>query len=207
MLDTASGPPPKQPISLCKDLVSYTISLFNLEASCYPENEDLPIWLRNLAGRVERDIISQATGLGRGPFALTSKFVVRLTYHASKEEMSEAIRNVLRSLVATFKPSSAVSALPKASPQARSPEQVTGELPIAKLSESPLQQPDRKSIRQKFVEPLLDAKGWSALDWAKYSGVAYNTASDYLEGITTPYRSTRLKLATSLGIPVEKLPK
>jgi lambda repressor-like predicted transcriptional regulator len=60
--------------------------------------------------------------------------------------------------------------------------------------------------RKAFIMPLLTAKGWSILDWAIASGVDGHTASDYLKGATKPYRSTRKKLADSLGVEVEALP-
>jgi hypothetical protein len=61
--------------------------------------------------------------------------------------------------------------------------------------------------RKAFVDPLLDAKGWSILDWANEADVAYHTAADYLAGKKNPFRSTRVKLAKALGIPVNSLPK
>jgi hypothetical protein len=60
--------------------------------------------------------------------------------------------------------------------------------------------------RKSFVLPILDKKGWSILDWAHNSGVDFNTASNYLKGKTKPYKSTRAKLANSLGVEVLKLP-
>lgn len=62
------------------------------------------------------------------------------------------------------------------------------------------------SERESFVLPILDKKGWSILDWAHNSGVDFNTASNYLKGKTKPYKSTRAKLANSLGVEVLKLP-
>jgi len=72
-----------------------------------------------------------------------------------------------------------------------------------------LSEPDteKKASRKSFVTPLLKAKGWSILDWANKANVSHATAMDYLQDKTAPYRSTRLKLATALGIPVEELPK
>ena len=64
-----------------------------------------------------------------------------------------------------------------------------------------------KISRRGFVIPLLDAKGWSILEWAVEAGVDSATANDYLDNKTRPYRSTRLKLAKALGVPVEQLPK
>lgn len=61
--------------------------------------------------------------------------------------------------------------------------------------------------RAAFLDPILAAKGWSILDWANEARVAYHTARDYHDGTKTPYASTRLKLATALGVPIEKLPR
>jgi len=52
-----------------------------------------------------------------------------------------------------------------------------------------------------------EARGWSLLDWAIHAGVDWHTTSDYANGRTNPYRSTRLKLATALGLSVHDLPK
>jgi lambda repressor-like predicted transcriptional regulator len=68
-------------------------------------------------------------------------------------------------------------------------------------------EPTKKISRREFVEPLLDAKGWSVLEWAVEANVDKATANDYLDNKTSPYRSTRLKLAKALGVPVEQLPK
>jgi hypothetical protein len=62
------------------------------------------------------------------------------------------------------------------------------------------------SIRNAFVKPILTTKGWSILDWANSSGVDFHTANDYLKGATKPYRSTRKKLADSLGVDAGALP-
>src|SRR5260370_2841107 len=64
-----------------------------------------------------------------------------------------------------------------------------------------------KISRNAFVTPLLEANGWSILDWANEARVSHATAIDYLRDTTAPYRSTRLKLAKALGVPVEQLPQ
>lgn len=81
--------------------------------------------------------------------------------------------------------------------------------PIIKpISAKPTKPRTAESIsRREFVEPLLDAKGWSILDWANEAEISHATAIDYLDKKTKPYRSTRLKLAKALGIDVEQLPK
>jgi lambda repressor-like predicted transcriptional regulator len=54
--------------------------------------------------------------------------------------------------------------------------------------------------RRAFVMPLLEAKGWSILDWANDANVSHATAQDYLDNKTKPYPSTRKKLAKALGV-------
>jgi hypothetical protein len=71
--------------------------------------------------------------------------------------------------------------------------------------ESELDVTNPANQRKSFVRHILEGKGWSTLDWAKHSGVDYNTAAAYLKGKKS-YRSTRKKLADSLGIRVEDLP-
>src|SRR5260370_9169566 len=61
--------------------------------------------------------------------------------------------------------------------------------------------------RASFVKPILDEKGWSTLDWAKHSEVDFNTAASYLKGKTRTFKSSRKKLAESLGVEVQKLPR
>jgi lambda repressor-like predicted transcriptional regulator len=61
--------------------------------------------------------------------------------------------------------------------------------------------------RRAFVEPILEEKGWSILEWADEAKVAHATAMDYLQNKTRPYRSTRVKLATALGVSAKQLPK
>jgi hypothetical protein len=97
------GSPPKQPITLCKILAEYATALFNVEWSHYPQNDELPIWLRNLAQRVERDVIAHALNLGHRAVGLTSRFTIGLTYHASEHEMREAVREGLKFRVVGLK--------------------------------------------------------------------------------------------------------
>jgi lambda repressor-like predicted transcriptional regulator len=70
----------------------------------------------------------------------------------------------------------------------------------AELAEKP------KPSREEFVKAILEAKGWSIFDWANEANVSHATAIDYLHGKTKPHPSTRLKLATALGITSQQLP-
>jgi hypothetical protein len=60
--------------------------------------------------------------------------------------------------------------------------------------------------RELLVRPLLEERGWSTLDWALHSSVDVKTAKHYLQGVNS-CASTRKKLAVSLGIAVNRLPK
>lgn len=88
--------------------------------------------------------------------------------------------------------------------------QVIGELSEfsapSKLTQTPAGV-ESGDLRKSFVMPILQTKGWSVHDWAINSGVDFHTANDYLNGKTKPYSSTRKKLAESLGIEVQDLPK
>ena len=60
--------------------------------------------------------------------------------------------------------------------------------------------------REAFFRPLLENLGWSIHDWAKNSNVDFHTANDYIKGNTSPYPSTRKKLADSLRINAKEMP-
>jgi len=64
----------------------------------------------------------------------------------------------------------------------------------------------RADARSAFIVPILEKKGWSILEWATESDVDFHTADNFLKGLTKPYRSTRKKLAQSLGLEPEGLP-
>ena len=65
---------------------------------------------------------------------------------------------------------------------------------------------DLATSRRRVVEPRLTALGWSTLDWAMNAKVDYNTANDYLNGLTAPRRDTIKKLADAIGIAPAELP-
>jgi len=116
--------PPKQPIKLCKVLAEYATALFDIEWTCYPKTDELPTWSRNLAQRVERDIIAHALNLGRRPVGLVSRFTIGLKYHASEDQMREAVRGGLKSRVGDLKPD-APRALPRTIPRSHEPKATT----------------------------------------------------------------------------------
>jgi lambda repressor-like predicted transcriptional regulator len=61
--------------------------------------------------------------------------------------------------------------------------------------------------RESVVNPILEEKGWSLLEFAQEANLDSQTVNDCLKGKTTPYRSTRKKLADALGLRVEDLPR
>jgi hypothetical protein len=71
----------------------------------------------------------------------------------------------------------------------------------------PVHEEKEFSKRRAFVLPLLEQRGWSILDWAQYAGVDFHTANGYFKNKRNPYRSTRKKLAESLGLKCEQLPE
>lgn len=63
------------------------------------------------------------------------------------------------------------------------------------------------SHKESLIRGILERKGWSLFDLAQEARVDPHTVNDYLKGKTTPYRSTRKKLADALGLPIEDLPR
>jgi lambda repressor-like predicted transcriptional regulator len=64
------------------------------------------------------------------------------------------------------------------------------------------------SLRRKaFVQPLLDAKGWSIAQWAEKAKVSRHTANSYLEGNRKTYHTSMRDLADALGVPYQQFPK
>jgi hypothetical protein len=61
--------------------------------------------------------------------------------------------------------------------------------------------------RKAVLEPLLTHRGWSTLDLAQAARVDYNTANDYLNGLTNPRRDTLKKLADALGVSPTEMPE
>lgn len=62
------------------------------------------------------------------------------------------------------------------------------------------------SLRELSIRPLLKEKGWSTHDWAVQSNVDFHTADRYLRGESSPFPSTRKKLADSLEFTINDLP-
>jgi hypothetical protein len=70
-------------------------------------------------------------------------------------------------------------------------------------------QDERAASRKAFIVPKLKAKGLSTEDWAKKATppVDFNTANDYMRGITNPHRDTLKRLADAIGVQVDQMPE
>jgi hypothetical protein len=81
------------------------------------------------------------------------------------------------------------------------------ENPLLKMAKS-IQFTDPVASRRKaFVQPLLDAKGWSVTQWAEQAKVSRHTANSYLEGKRKTYHSSMKDLADALGVSFQEFPK
>lgn len=177
---------PKQPLELIAVLNAYAMALFDTEFREYPSDLRLPHWMMKLAERTGDRVMRVVAELE------VSSLLAKLSYHGvTASQMRESVEEALRQSVKDRLQELRVSV----SPQTPGPE-------LAPTASQTVKEP-----RKAFVMPLLNAKGWSVLDWATEAKVSHATAMDYLQNKTAPYRSTRLKLAKALGITVEELPE
>lgn len=195
-------PPPKQPAHVRAILHSYVRALFQTEASKYPSDPQLKHWLEKLAERTREHVLHAVAEVETG------SIFKRLDHHGvTMSEMRDTVDEALRQSAQEYLQTSAA---PQQITEAESKRKLSGKLadtvPHAPAPEPPKTQAAPKPSRKEVVIPLLEAKGWSVLDWANEAGVAYHTASDYLSGSKNPFRSTRVKLAKALGISVNQLP-
>jgi len=63
-----------------------------------------------------------------------------------------------------------------------------------------------KRLSRHEVTKILENKGWSLRDFATQAKVDVHTVTSYMKRKSTPYRSTRKKLADALGVSPEALP-
>ena len=205
-----TGPrPPKLTARFYLVLSNYSTELLYMEASKYPRyppSRYFPDWLRNLARRVEDHVIAVVKDIE------ASDPEKSFSYHEVAE--AEMRRNIRQRLHVEMESRYNVKYLTSATellvqvlePLARTAQVVAArptEIARATVERLPATQASRRAV----IEPLLDAKGWSILDWAIEADVAHATAMDFLDEKTRPYRSTRLKLAKALGISVDQLPR
>ncbi len=61
--------------------------------------------------------------------------------------------------------------------------------------------------RRAFVQPRLEALGFTASSWADRAGVDASVAYDYMNGKSNPRADSRRALAEALKVSVNELPE
>jgi len=196
LLNALSPPPAPRPAFLLSRITSYARTLYVAEGDLYEQSAQTETWLRKLAQRIVRRALDTVTAVERHG----NQADLTLKYHGLTDaRIRKAVSDVLNDLI----DKRMTPALQPINP----PETISPSRPKV-FAPMPSEGPTEKSpIRKAVVEPILEEKGWSILDWANEANVAHATTMDYLQGKTKPYRSTRLKLAKALGVPIEKLPR
>jgi lambda repressor-like predicted transcriptional regulator len=206
---TLYPPAKKQPHRLLSLVGTYACELFDNEARFYPSDAQLKTWLESLASRVLAKTVNAVGNLE----AESRDRGMSLEYHGvDQKQMINIIENALKERIAARLRPPKPRVISKAPPP---PTVLRGgsytwapEANSKTVEPAQKEQPkDLAKARKAFIEALLTEKGWSILDWALEAGVAYHTAADYLSGEKNPYRSTRVKLATALGLPPNQLPE
>jgi hypothetical protein len=169
------------------------VSIFDLEFNAYSNKPGYePKWLPDIVYESVYRVLKAAENIyWRDLVSLFKELDKTVTQHVKRIPQKVFIR-----------------APEQGSPQVFAGVDLSTASPLLKMAAiAALTPPPSLNARQAFVNPLLLEKGWSILDWATNSDVAYHTAADYLAGLKNPYPSTRLKLARSLGIVIQQLPK
>lgn len=200
--------PPKRPIAIGKCLGAYAIGLFDIEASLYPRSDGLSTWLEKLARRVEEKIITHVLSFGNGPSMVA--VLVRLTYHASEQQMREAIRAALKervsgTLPAPSKPKRPITittTAPMTAPlQAMKPEHNRNTSPPKKTRMSVTISSPTGARR---MESFLSAKGIGQTEFATELGITDRTLRAF-RSTGKIKRETFDKIAAQMGTTRENL--
>jgi len=193
-----------------KDVLrTYVCDIYDCLKEAYSYKVNIWEWEKEIA----EEAISVTLGcwkhykLGTHHLLLVEPLRNTITQHVGHELRSGPVQ---KAFVAPMKPEdygafgvdiASASPLLKMAIAARPPH------PPAFTSTDPTESTPATHPRKIFVDPILEEKGWSVLDWANEAEVAYHTAADYLAGKTTPYSSSRLKLAKALNVSIQRLPK
>jgi lambda repressor-like predicted transcriptional regulator len=196
-------PIPRSPNALKLLLGQYAAALFESEATYYPDGPELVHWLKKLEERVTSMVLDKVAqvehaGLYRYvtlsyhnvPLPAMQKAISAALEEQSKNRFIAAATEQIKVRLATITPEAVAAAERNRAQRATERKPQTA-----------------SAVRKAFVDPILLDKGWSILDWANEAEVAYHTAADYLAGTTSPYRSTRVRLAKALGVSPNQLPQ
>jgi lambda repressor-like predicted transcriptional regulator len=188
---------PKAPHALRTLLGKYALQLFEVESRFFPPSPDSRRWLAVLTTRLVWEITNRIAAVeadGKPRF-------MTLGYHGlTQAEMIQAMRDGMKEkqeqLGSEFERRMYNETARHLMGEPRREEPISSQLPV----------PSKESMRKKFIEPLLLARGWSMLQWALEAEVAYNTVADYLAGKKNPHSRTKVKLAKALGVTPNQLP-
>lgn len=196
--------PPPAPEQLLSMIRWYASMVFGTEADQYShfrEDSRYPAWLSRLADRTILRVLSAVERLDGGdPEALL------LAYHGvDKNRINRDLKAMLWEISRQYEQGIAPSQI---NSKSKNPSELQPSEPVADPNTEQKRKHESVALKRKAViEPLLEEKGWSVLDWATESGVAYHTAADFLAGKTRSYRSTRVKLAKSIGLSIQQFPR
>jgi|GEM_PF-3680406 hypothetical protein len=208
--------PPKRPIAIGKCLGAYAIALFDIESSFYPRSDGLPVWLEALARRVEQKIIAHVLSIGDSP--MRAFFLVRLTYHASEQQMREAIRaalktkmeghpNPVRSIApAEQSPSTEVAVPKKAIPYLVGPAPSASAHIPGPTNKQRLPATITSPIAARRMEAFLEAKGIWQTEFATQVGTTDRTLRSFRSSGKVK-REIFDSIAAQMGLTREQLMK
>lgn len=226
--------PPQSPKHLLSQIRWYASRLFGEEADQYDQfRSDVRYgsWLSSLADRTRARVMKALDQLETdhslvAKIGLISNKGTILGYHGlTTQGVEKELRTTLSEIRAQYEQGTAPSqrraktvlASRQVGDYAAAGVDIASGSPLLKMAMKMAQRAQGEEInakaatqlhpRRAFVEPLLDEKGWSILDWANEAEVAYHTAADYLAGSTKTYRSSRLKLAKALSVSIQQLPR
>ncbi|HEY1804907.1 MAG TPA: hypothetical protein VGG45_10530 [Terracidiphilus sp.] len=207
-------PPAKEPAKLLMFLVDYSKNYFIVEANLFQAGPNLRGWLESVRESTIEHVLEMVNKLEEEG----ERREVSLKHHgADPDEAQSLMREAINNLIDKRLNHPPPGYSPPPPPLEIRREMRAG---VDRPSASPI--PSSSSVAQEpvpdapsnlsakrkaVVEPLLGERGWSSLEWASHSSVSYHTAADYLAGKRSQYRSTRKKLAESLGLSVQQLPR
>jgi lambda repressor-like predicted transcriptional regulator len=197
-----SLPLPKQPQQILIIIRGYARTLYISEGNMYEAGPLIEAQLRALMHRI-------VTRVMRTVYALQTDGLSFEYHGVTDRKMRTAIRSEVQEMINSRLRPRVERSPPPPPLEIRGNATESPLLKMAKMAAEHAAQTKTQVLnaRQAFVNPRLTEKGWSILDWANDSDVAYHTAADYLSGLKRPYPSTRLKLAKSLGISIQQLPR
>jgi hypothetical protein len=157
-------PRPRATIKFCRILESYGRDLFNETLGRYPREFQSPSWRTSLANRVERIILRRIADIERKTWR-------SLSYHATTDEMRQAIREGLRPQLG-IGTESAQPGDPAANQEPRAPDAVSVQPPVLTIKDQ---------LRALFDEAVLYPSAAT-----RHVGITVKSIYRHLNGETFP---------------------